>query len=272
MNDKTQLEMLREEVLDRARATRILPSLNGMMDEAFRILDDVDSSFSQLFGLVKYDQAIVSKIITIANSTYYCRGTPIESLEKAMIRVGLEEIKSIIMCLVFIKGVVAQWRLEQDDIAAIFGHSLIVAVAAKTLCTKMASEEPGKAFTASILHDIGKVIFYTYGDRYRKVTYEAGLEARGVCELERAQFGTDHQEAGHHMSMKWRFPEPFSEVILGHHGPHEGKVPLIDVIRDADAFALGREDVIPEMAKTVLHLNREEMKAESARIRQLVGV
>ena len=116
------------------------------------------------------------------------------SLERAMIVVGLEEVKRIIMCLVFLKGITAQWRLEQDDIAVIFGHSLNVAHAAQTLCTKMTAEEPGKAFTISILHDIGKVILYTYGDRYRKIANEARLGEKDICEFERAEFGIDHQE------------------------------------------------------------------------------
>ncbi|MGD0232510.1 MAG: HDOD domain-containing protein, partial [Syntrophorhabdales bacterium] len=225
-------------------------------------MDDPNSSFTQLFGVIRYDQAICSKIISIANSTYYSRGASVGSIERAMVMVGLEEIKRIIMCLVFVKGITAYWRLEQDDIAAIWGHSLIVAHAAKTLSARMTSEEQNKTFAVSILHDIGKVIFYTYGDRYRKIANEARLGARDICEFERAEFGIDHQEVGHCMSMKWGFPEEFSSVILGHHSPHDGKVPLIDIVRDADAFASGREDAIPEGEKEALQLHKESIEAE----------
>ncbi len=272
MNDRTRLEMLHEEVLGRAGAARPLPTLNGMMNEVLRIMDDPTSSFSQLFGVVRYDQALSSKIISIANSTYYSRGAPVISLERAMIVVGLEEVKRIVMCLVFLKGITAQWGLEQDDIAVIFGHSLDVAHAAQTLCTKMALEEPGKAFTVSILHDIGKFIFATYGDRYRRITDEARLEVKDICALERAEFGVDHQEVGGFMSMKWGFPEVFSMAASDHHSPHDGKVPLIDIVRDADAFACGREDALPETERAVLQCDREWIQAEAERIRQLVGV
>jgi putative nucleotidyltransferase with HDIG domain len=272
MNDRNQLEMLREEVLARAGATRTLPTLNGMMNEVLRIMDDPCSSFSQLFAVVRYDQAISSRIISIANSTYYSRGAPVEGLERAMIVVGLEEVKRIVMCLVFLKGITAQWRLEQNDTAVIFIHSLNVAHAAKTLSAKMTAEEPGKAFTVSILHDIGKAILYGYGDCYRKLVNEASLGEKDICELERAEFGIDHQEAGHCMSMKWGFPKVFSAAILDHHSPHNGKVPLIDIVRDADAFASGREDALPEREKEVLQSDKESIKAETERIRQLVGV
>jgi HD-like signal output (HDOD) protein len=272
VNDTTQLDALREEVLTRAGATKTLPTLNGMMNEVLRIMDNPYSSFSQLFGIVRYDQAMSSRIITIANSIYYSRGAPVESLERAMIVVGLEEIKRIIMCLVFMKEITRQWRLEQDDIAAIWGHSLNVAYAAKTLTATMAAEEPGKAFTVSILHDIGKVILYTYGDRYRKLANEVHLGAKDICEFERAEFGIDHQEVGHCMSTKWGFPAVFSAAILDHHSPHDGKVPLIDIVRDADAFASGREDALPEPERTVLQCDKALIEAETERIRQLVGV
>ncbi len=272
MKDRTKIEVFREEVIARASTARMLPMLNGMMNEVLRIMDDPCSSFSQLFGVVRYDQALSSRIIGIANSTYYSRGAPVMSLERAMIVVDLEEVKRIIMCLVFLKGITAHWRLEEDDIAAIWSHSLTVAYAAQTLCVRMTAEEPGRAFTISILHDIGKVILYTYGGRYRRIANEGRLGPKDVCEFEHAEFGIDHQEVGHFMSTKWGFPAIFSAAILNHHGPHDGTVPLIDIVRDADAFASGREDAIPETERRVLQSDKELIEAETERIRQLVGL
>ncbi len=272
MNDETRLEMSREEVLNCACATRALPILNGMMNEVFSVMGDPDSSFNRLFRVVRYDQAISSKIIGIANSTYCSRGASVTNLERAMMVVGLEEIKRIIMCLVFMKGITAQWKLEQKDITRIWDHSLLVAHAAKTLSARLLVEEPGRAFTVSILHDIGKVVFYTYGERYRRIANEACLGAKDICEFERAEFGIDHQEVGHCLSVKWGFPEVFSVAILGHHSPHDGIVPLTDIIRDADAFASGREDVLPAKERAVLENDKESIRAETERVRRLIGV
>ncbi len=206
----------REELLKRARTATILPMLSGMMNETFRIMADPDSSFGQLYDVVKYDQAISSKIISIANSPYYNRGTPVVSLERAMVMVGFKEIERIIMCLVFMKQIMTPWRLGQDDLAAIWEHSLTVAHAVKTLSAKTSLEESEKAFAISIVHDIGKIIFYTYDGGYRSLAKEAALGSRDVCDLERARYGIDHQEIGHLMSVKWGFPEG---VLRGGQGP-----------------------------------------------------
>jgi len=262
----------REELLKRARTATILPMLSGMMNETFRIMADPDSSFGQLYDVVKYDQAISSKIISIANSPYYNRGTPVVSLERAMVMVGFKEIERIIMCLVFMKQIMTPWRLGQDDLAAIWEHSLTVAHAAKTLSAKTSLEESEKAFAISIVHDIGKIIFYTYDGQYRSLAKEAALGSRDVCDLERARYGTDHQEIGHLMSVKWGFPMEFSEAVKDHHSRPDGRVPVIDVVRDADAFACGSGRYLPENERIILQNEKELIGTETERIRRLVGI
>jgi HD-like signal output (HDOD) protein len=74
------------------------------------------------------------------------------------------------------------------------------------------------------------------------------------------------------MSAKWNFPKEFSEAILTHHSPPDGRVPVIDIVREADAFACGRESGLPERERTVLQLEREAIAAETERIKLLVGV
>ena len=269
INDTAQL---REELLKHAGTAKTLPMLSNMINEVFRVMADPDSSFTQLYDVVKYDQAISSKIISIANSTYYNRGAQVTNLERAMVMVGFKEVERVIMCLVFMKQIMAPGRLGQDDMVAVWEHSVTVAYAAKTLCAKTAVEDPEKAFAVSILHDIGKIIFYAYGDGYRDLANEARLGAQDVCELERAEYGIDHQELGHHMSVKWGFPKEFSEAILNHHSPHDGKAPIIDIVRDANAFACGRENNLPEEERTVLQHEKELIRAKTERIRLLVGV
>ena len=262
----------REELLARARSAGTLPMLRNMMVEVFRIMADPDSSFSQLYDVVKYDLAVSSRIISIANSSYYNRGTPVTSLERAMVIMGFKEVKRIIMCLVFMKQIMSPWRLSQDDMAAVWEHSLIVAHAAKTLGSNMGTAESEQAFAISIVHDLGKVVLYTYDDRYRGVAKEASVNTTDVCELERAEYGIDHQEIGHYMSIKWGFPADFSQAILTHHSPPDGKAPVTDVVREADAFACGRESLLPEREKEALLLEKEAIQSEIERIKLLIGV
>jgi len=272
IHDEPVPQVLREKALERARAATTFPMLTGMMKQLFRIIGDADASLAQLYDVVKHDQAISAKIISIANSVYYSRGTSVTSLERAMITVGFNEIKRIIVCMVFLQGIRAPWKLGQEDVAAMWKHSLTVAHAARTLAEKVVAEDPEEVFTISILHDIGKVVFYALGGRYRGMVNEASLLAQDICGLERIEYGIDHQEVGHEMAIAWGFPEEFSDAILTHHTPHDGKAPIIDIVRDADAFVCGREGRVPDRERAVLQNEKDRIIAETELIRQLVGV
>jgi HD-like signal output (HDOD) protein len=81
---------LRDELLAKADSMKVLPSLNTVVAEALRVMNDKDSSVNQLYGVVRYDQAFSSKIIGIANSAYYSRGWSIANLERAMLTIGFD--------------------------------------------------------------------------------------------------------------------------------------------------------------------------------------
>jgi putative nucleotidyltransferase with HDIG domain len=262
---------LRDEVLAKAETIKVLPTLDAMMIELFRVINDRNGSFNQIFNIVRYDQAISSKIISIANSAYYNRGTRIGNLERAMIVIGIEETKNIITCLAFLGEILNRWNLTQRDLARLWMHSLMVAYTAKSLADKTMVDEPEKAFTVSILHDIGKVVFYTFGDRYRGMVNEARREGKEIHTLEKETFGVDHQEVGYLMSVKWRFPEEYSTVIRSHHGRREEKNTLLDLVRVADAFVdnpssdLGAEGII-------LQGEKERIARETKRVSDIIGV
>ena len=251
-----------------------VPALNAIMDKAFRVLADDSVSFHNLFNVMRYDQAISSKIISVANSAYCCRGSQIVSLERAMMAIGVDEIRRIVMCLVFLREILSRWKVSQSDLTSLWSHTLSVACAAKTLAEKTMAEDSEKAFTASILHDIGRVPFFIYGDTYREIQAEAHHTGRDVCSIERDAFGIDHAELGYFMSVKLSFPKSFSAVIRGHHGGLETTEPIepiVDIVMKADRFIESPDvDIGPE--GIILRGEADRIKAETRRIAGLFGV
>ncbi len=262
---------LREDVLAKAEALKVLPTLNTVIDEVLRVLADENSSFNRLFNVVRYDQAISSKVISIANSAYFGRGSEITNLERAMVAIGFDEIRRIVMCLVFLKEMLHQWKLSQADLALLWTHTLSVACTAKVLAAKTMAEDREKVFTVSILHDIGKVPFFMHDDRYGKLIEEAGRTGTDICSLEVETFGIDHQEVGRFMAVKWRFPQEFSNVIGKHHGRAETGESLVDLVAKADRFVDNpAADLGPE--GIVLRGEADLIKTERDRIGELMGV
>jgi putative nucleotidyltransferase with HDIG domain len=264
-------ERLREELLEKAEAVKVLPTLSGIIGELFRIIDDPNSSFKQLFDVIRYDQGISSKIIAIANSAYYSRGTAVGTLERAMIVVGFEEIKNIVMCLAFLNEILHIWKLTREDLLNLWTHSVSVSYCARTLADKTMIEEPEKAFTVAILHDLGKALFYSYGDLYKKILQETATSGGDLCIFEKEAFGIDHQEVGFYIASKWRFPDEFTSIIRKHHGAPEGLSSLLDLIKISDRFIINpKADLGP--GGMILSKDYEKITNETKRISALLGV
>ena len=146
---------LREEVLAKVETLKVVPTLNSVIAELFRVMNDRNTSFNQLFNIVRYDQAISSKIISIANSAYYNRGAKIGNLKRAMIVIGFDQIKNIVTCLASLTRF-GQVEAESRDLTHLGPIPWPWRVLPKVLANKTMTEEPGRVFTVAILHDIGK--------------------------------------------------------------------------------------------------------------------
>ena len=84
-------------------------------------------------------------------------------------------------------------------------------------------------------------------------------------------FGIDHQEIGHFMSVRWRFPEEFSEVIKTHHGGQENQTALVNLVMKADRFIDNSPtDLGPE--GFILKEEKDRIEAETKKIAELLGV
>jgi len=265
-------ETIRDELLTKAKTLRVLPTLSSVVDRVFEVLNDKNASFRELVDIVRYDQAISSKVISIANSAYYSRGIKIMSLQRAMIVIGLEELRYIVTCLVFLEGILRKLSLKEDDLHALWKHSVYVAYSAKVLSANTLVEEPEKVFTLALVHDIGKLILYMYLDDYRYLIDGCNGKRKDLCGEERARFGIDHQEIGYYMSMKWRFPSEFGKIIRYHHDdkPVGECEALLRVVKKADTFA-DFPDTDLGMDGLVLMREKARIDNETARIIALLG-
>jgi putative nucleotidyltransferase with HDIG domain len=263
---------MRGTIQNRATDLKVIPTLNTIIAKVFAILSNRESSFSDLSDVIKHDPAISSKVISIANSAYYSRGIEICSLQRAMINIGFEEVKGIIMSIIFMENMLKQLKLREEDLLALWSHSVYVACASKVLSEKLLIEDPQKVYTVGLLHDIGKVVFYMESDGYGELLKQANAFGKSVLQMESENYGTDHQAAGYSISVKWKFPPEFTQVIRYHHDDSGGarRGSLIQLVNAADKFStapqsvsdkegfilLKEKDVIANEVKNIMDLLR----------------
>jgi len=263
---------IREDLLGKATMLKVIPTVSSIVEKVLGLISSPDSSFHDLSDVIKYDQSISSKIISIANSAYYSRGVEVFSLQRAMMTIGFEEVKKIVMCLLFMNDILKSLKLKGKDLVDLWKHSAYVACATRALSKKMLVEDPQKAFTVSLLHDIGKTVLYINADNYHAVLKQTVEKAKDLAALERETYGIDHQEIGYAIGVKWRFPEEFLYAIRYHHesGPDKYES-LLKLVKASDNFALSaNKDPGPE--GFILLNEKEAILAELKKIIEFLRV
>ncbi len=119
--------------------------------------------------------------------------------------------------------------LRKHEFLALWRHSLLAAFAASALCGEE-RKETEKAFTAGLLHDIGKIplqLLYHYDIEEENLGWEE------VCAGEKDKFDTDHQEIGFYMATEWKLPDEYRQAIRLHHEQTEG-MQLAELVKQAN--------------------------------------
>jgi putative nucleotidyltransferase with HDIG domain len=189
--------------------------------------------------LLSQDMAISAKTLQMVNSAFFRLSRRITRMDEAVVYLGLNTIKQVVLAAeVFLQqdGVAFEWRSTLDTLQA---HALLVGGLAAAMFTDKADKE--NAFTAGLLHDIGKLLLITnLPDRYRVVTVLARKDGRPIHEHEQEQWGVTHAEVGAYLLGIWGLPYPLIEAVGNHHSPQrvEGqKFEVLAAVHLADGLA-----------------------------------
>ena len=195
-----------------------------------------DVPFEKLVEALEHDQGLTANILRWANSVYFSGRYEIESLRDAAVRLGLDQLKLIVMVSVaapMVKQAIAGYDLPAGSL---FEHSIAVGVGTAELAKIMDMEAPPHAFTAGLLHDIGKVALGTFiavaAEPIKSVTQEQRVS---FDEAERLTLGIDHAEAGAILLRHWNVPSTIADVVHWHHRPQEydGESTTLDLVHTA---------------------------------------
>jgi putative nucleotidyltransferase with HDIG domain len=93
-----------------------------------------------------------------------------------------------------------------------------VAVTSKYLAGETHLQAPEDAFTAGLLHDIGKVVLALYfQDLFRKAQASARENKLSFYDAESREIPITHSQIGAHLARKWQLPQGLVDTIQYHH-------------------------------------------------------
>lgn len=200
-----------------------LPTLPAIAVKLLQVTTRDDSAAADVIRLLRGDQSLTAKVLSVAGSAAFGARGPVTTLEKAVPLIGFAGLRSIVLATSVFNCFARRSEATGSgafNCAEFWKHALAVACAARRLAQRRraSSVVPDDVFVAGLLHDLGKVALNAiYPKAYDRIAIQANHSRGDIADSERTVLGADHTVAGRRLAEHWRLPRGLQEVIWLHH-------------------------------------------------------
>lgn len=198
------------------------------------LLNGSDVESGQVVSLVKCDGVLCGKLLSACNSAAASLSQRIGSIEQAVFHLGYKKVYQQVLSVSFggtLSGKLPAYSIDDQEL---WRHSLLTALICESIqnASSPVDLDASVAYTAGLLHDIGKIVLNRYLDPKCVTSIRELLETGGCTriEAERSVLDTDHAEVGAMLMESWSLPYKIVEAVAHHHAPIVKPSPLSSVV------------------------------------------
>lgn len=198
-----------------------LPSLPTVAVRLLGLMGRPDVNLKEVSNLIVSDGALTAEILRMSNSAMFGVRSEVRSILQALAVLGCERVKGL-TCTIALRSYLGN-ALQIPALKRCWRHNLATAVVASEI-SEWARQDAGEAYTAGILHDIGRLALVAADPaRYLQLVDSAAYHGGSLSSWEIATYGIDHSEAGEWLATSWSLPPVLCKSIRDHHQPNTGK-------------------------------------------------
>ncbi len=247
-----------------------LPVLPAVVVRLMSQSPDSEELFDEVLDVARQEPGFALRVVRMANSAMSSPASPIETLERAVVRLGANHVADLLTTVAITRVFVPRTVGERS----MWRHAIEVATASQAMIRSNPVEgiSPEHAYLAGLLHDIGRfVLFDQASDLIQKVDDLSWTTPHELIEAEREVCGTDHAEVGSQVCAHWSVPESIVSIVKNHHRPlDEVGSALLAVVEQADWLSVWwrshgetedalkplQEDIPPDLVASIAHAPR----------------
>ncbi|MEM9611021.1 MAG: HDOD domain-containing protein [Actinomycetota bacterium] len=207
-----------------------LPSLPSAVTALMQLDPGSDEYVDELLTVLEADPNFAARVLSAANSSASAPAMPMTSLRDAVTRLGPRQAVSMVMAV----GLTHMFVPRDPWERSLWLHGLQTAAG----CRELASAcdgwgvDPGAAYTAGLVHDIGRfVLFQEAPDELRRIDEGGWASPDDLIREERSVCGLAHTEIAAVACRQWGLPSSITMVAALHHEREfPDKVP-VEVVR-----------------------------------------
>jgi HD-like signal output (HDOD) protein len=255
-------------------ALKAMPPLPHVALRVLEVVRDPEYSIDELVALVRTDPSLTARILKLCNSALYGMHREVGTVADAVAYLGTRNLVKLVLVSCSSTHFGRTHSSPYADAEMLWRHTFGIATASQWLATRCGYAQADLAFTAGILHNIGKVVLSQTIDAATFPTAPTGASHSAV---EETLFGIDHAAAAGIVVDTWGLPRELRRAVRSHHDPEQlaGDSPLPAILNLADTLTLrdGIGNPFPSLPLATdpavlnrLHLQPEDLQSASAHV------
>ena len=146
-----------------------LPSLATTAVKVLETCNNAQSSPNDLNRVISLDPVLTGQVLRLTNSAYYSLRHPVSSLTRAIIMLGINTVKNLVLSFAILERLHNKQSFRALSAEKFWAHSLGVGVIAKCLAMVkgVSLTDQEEFFVCGLLHDLGKIpLNHQFPDEY----------------------------------------------------------------------------------------------------------
>jgi putative nucleotidyltransferase with HDIG domain len=201
-----------------------MPPLPTAISKILEITRDPAVDAKKLNDIISLDPVLTGKVMNLINSAYYSLPNQITSVVRAIIMLGINTVKNLVLSTAVIATINQKQNFNSLDMEAYWRHSICVGAMAKqfALLQKVNPKMAEEFFVAGLLHDIGKIPFNAVlPEEYLTVIGISREKNIPLHQIETETFEINHCDLGLRIADLWRLGKNLKDTIRFHHNLSE---------------------------------------------------
>jgi len=204
-----------EKLIEKFKKIRTLPHI---VTRLVQLVNDEESTLQDFEEVIRMDPALVARLLTLVNSSYFGLTRKVDSISRAVALLGMKNLHNIAVTDA-IQGMLGSHSSALEfSPERLWLHSAASGICCKMIAERIFSINGDDAYLCGILHDIGLIVeMQAEQEKFLQLIEQLVPGGPSITELEEEIFETDHSKIGYTLAKEWRIPDAIAEAIRDHH-------------------------------------------------------
>jgi diguanylate cyclase (GGDEF)-like protein len=233
---------MNQALVNRIRQCPALPSLPAVALQVLELAQTDAADIPEIARVISRDPALSGKILRTVNSSFYGRSQSIGSLNHALVVLGLQSVRTLVLGFSLVSNL-KQQKAKGFKHLTYWRRSIYAATAARAIAARIGLVQQEECFLSALLMDLGMLVLdQLLGEEYSQICAQA-TGHHDLAAVEQKKLDLTHAQAVGVLADQWKLPPLLSEPMRFHHDPQSVQDPGLRKVAEAVHLACCCADV-----------------------------